>query len=163
MASPQADKLDIPARTLLRAAEVCQIAGVQPYVLRSWETEFPSLGVAQSTGGARVYRRRDVERVLEIKDLVFSEGLTLAGVRRRLGEPSADPNGDGAELPDLADVLGAEVKEQIDRIKVGLRGVLDLLDGDPTASPPAKVARPRAGATTKKATRPRRKTASKRR
>ncbi len=165
MASSQADKLDIPARTLLRAAEVCQIADLQPYVLRSWETEFPTLGVARAPGGARVYRRRDVERVLEIKELVFTEGLTVAGVKRRLGEPSAAPNGDGDELPDLADVLGAEVKEQVERVKAGLRGVLALLAANTTevgstndaASPTGE------GAPTKTAKRSRRKPASKRR
>ncbi len=164
MASSQADKLDIPARTLLRAAEVCQIADLQPYVLRSWETEFPTLGVARAPGGARVYRRRDVERVLEIKALVFTEGLTVAGVKRRLGEPSAAPNGDAAELPDLADVLGAEVKEQVDRVKDGLRGVLALLAANTTEVGSTKDAAPTGeAAPTKTAKRSRRKPASKRR
>lgn len=127
MASPESDTLDIPARTLLRAAEVCQMAGLQPYVLRSWEAEFPSLGVARAPGGDRVYRRRDVERVLEIKQLVFTEGLTLAGVRRRLGESAVERDGD---LPDLSDVLGAEVKAQVDTVKSGLRDLLVLLSDE---------------------------------
>ena len=57
---------------------------MQPYVLRSWEAEFPDLGVAKTQGGPRVYRRADVERVLRIKHLLFVEGLTLAGARRKL-------------------------------------------------------------------------------
>jgi len=103
------------------------MAGLQPYVLRSWEAEFSSLGIARAPGGDRVYRRRDVERVLEIKQLVFTEGLTLAGVRRRLGEGVVDRDG---ELPDLGDVLGAEVKAQVDKVRAGLEGLLKLLADD---------------------------------
>src|SRR5262245_38293094 len=79
-------QLDIPNRSLFRQPEVCEIASIQPYVLRSWEAEFPDLGVAKTAGGPRVYRRADVERVLRIKQLLYSEGLTLAGVRRKLTE-----------------------------------------------------------------------------
>jgi len=76
----------IPKRALFKASEVCEIAGVQPYVLRSWESEFPDLGLSKSGGGPRMYRRADVERVLHIKQLVFADGLTLAGVRRRIDD-----------------------------------------------------------------------------
>ncbi len=79
-------QLEIPNRSLFRQPEVCEIASIQPYVLRSWEAEFPDLGVVKAEGGARVYRRADVERVLRIKQLLYGEGLTLAGVRRKLTE-----------------------------------------------------------------------------
>ncbi len=79
-------QVDIPNRSLFRQPEVCAIASIQPYVLRSWEAEFPDLGVAKTAGGPRVYRRADVERVLRIKQLLYGEGLTLAGVRRKLTE-----------------------------------------------------------------------------
>ena len=75
------DAAQIPNRSLFRQPEVCEIAQVQPYVLRSWEAEFKDLGVAKTVGGPRVYRRTDVERVLRIKHLLFVEGLTLGGVR----------------------------------------------------------------------------------
>ena len=86
-------QLEIPNRSLFRQPEVCEIASIQPYVLRSWEAEFPDLGVAKAEGGPRVYRRADVERVLRIKQLLFGEGLTLAGVRRKLTEEQ--PAGSG--------------------------------------------------------------------
>ena len=86
MASPV-----IPNRPLFRAQEVCELADVQAYVLRSWEAEFPDLGVAKTAAGPRVYRRADVERVLRIKQLVFVDGLTLAGARRRLSEEAPTP------------------------------------------------------------------------
>ena len=79
-----ADPVQIPSRSLFRQPEVCEIAQVQPYVLRSWEAEFQDLGVAKVQGGPRVYRRADVERVLRIKHLLFVEGLTIAGARRKL-------------------------------------------------------------------------------
>ena len=79
-----ADPVQIPSRSLFRQPEVCEIAQVQPYVLRSWEAEFKDLGVAKTQGGPRVYRRADVERVLRIKHLLFVEGLTIAGARRKL-------------------------------------------------------------------------------
>src|SRR5258708_14811737 len=86
--------IEIPKRALFKAAEVCDLAKVQPYVLRSWEAEFPELGVAKASGGARVYRRADVEQVLRIKHLLLVEGLTLAGARRRLEEEGTPPSGE---------------------------------------------------------------------
>src|SRR5579864_783983 len=84
-------QIEIPKRALFKAAEVCDLVKVQPYVLRSWEAEFPDLGVAKSQGGPRVYRKADVERVLRIKRLLFIEGLTLAGVRRKLQDEEGAP------------------------------------------------------------------------
>jgi DNA-binding transcriptional MerR regulator len=72
-----------PKHERLKATDVCQLAQIQPYVLRTWETEFPDLGRSMS-GGPRTYSRADVERVLRIRELVFNEGLTLAGAPRRL-------------------------------------------------------------------------------
>ena len=82
------------ARTVQVAPTSARWRRLQPYVLRSWEAEFPGLGKAGAGGRGRVYRRADVELVLRIKQLVFGEGLTLAGARRRLdeeqqGEPSS--------------------------------------------------------------------------
>ena len=58
---------EIPRRALLKSADVCEIIKVQPYVLRSWESEFPELGVAKTSGGPRIYRRTDVEQVMRIR------------------------------------------------------------------------------------------------
>ena len=72
-------QVEIPNRALFKAAEVCEILKVQPYVLRSWEAEFPELGVSKTAGAPRVYRRKDVEQVAQIKHLLLVEGLTLGG------------------------------------------------------------------------------------
>ena len=82
-----------PKRELFKAAEVCEVVQVQPYVLRSWEAEFPQIGQAPAGGGPRVYRRADIELVLRIKQLVFDEGLTLSGARRRLEEDGDQDDG----------------------------------------------------------------------
>src|SRR3977135_1683610 len=75
-------QVEIPNRSLFKASEVCDLVKLQPYVLRSWEAEFPNLGVAKSAGTPRVYRRSDVEQVVRIKHLLLVEGLTLAGAGR---------------------------------------------------------------------------------
>ena len=117
-----------PKRDVFKAAEVCEVVQVQPYVLRSWEAEFPQIGQAPAGGGARLYRRSDIELVLRIKRLVFEEGLTLSGARRRL-EEEADDRRDGP--PILVDeVLGAGVREKLRTVKSGLQSILQLLAKD---------------------------------
>lgn len=113
---------DIPKRAAYKAAEVCDIAHIQPYVLRTWESEFPKMGVVR--GGARIYRYSDLEQVLRIKQLVFDEGLTLAGARRRIEEDS-QPQPD---LP-LEQFVTPELKEGIGRVRSGLRDLLGMLGG----------------------------------
>ncbi|MGH8636281.1 MAG: MerR family transcriptional regulator [Burkholderiales bacterium] len=133
------DPVDIPKRSLFRQPEVCEIAKVQPYVLRSWEAEFPDLGVAKTDGGPRVYRRADVERVLRLKHLLYVEGLTLAGARRKLNEERASESEDGS-LSEVADLLGADARERILQVKRGLRELSTMLARSPaprTAEPPA--------------------------
>jgi len=120
-----ADTVEIPDREWFKASEVCEIVSVQPYVLRSWELEFPALGVARAAGGPRSYRRADVERVLRIRQLVFVEGLTLAGARRRI---EADNPGDTGDAIDALSMVTGEARQKIDGIKRDLRALIDLLD-----------------------------------
>jgi DNA-binding transcriptional MerR regulator len=117
-----------PKRELFKAAEVCDVVQVQPYVLRSWEAEFPSLGRTTSAGGARVYRRADIELALKIKQLVFDEGFTLAGARRRLEEEDAPVNGAAAAIVD--EILGDRVKDRLRNVRDGLQALLQMLSRD---------------------------------
>src|SRR6188472_3753762 len=103
------DTVEIPNRALFRSPEVCEIARIQAYVLRSWEAEFPDLGVAKTAGGPRVYRRADVERVLRLKHLLFVEGLTLAGARRKIAEEQSPAEGE-ADLSAIGDLLGNDAR-----------------------------------------------------
>jgi DNA-binding transcriptional MerR regulator len=75
-----------------RIGEVSEIVGVQPHVLRYWETEFRSIRPQKSSKGQRVYSRRDVEKLLRVKDLLRNQGFTIAGARKRLSDaPEATP------------------------------------------------------------------------
>jgi DNA-binding transcriptional MerR regulator len=119
----QISSVEIPNRPLFKASEVCDLAKVQPYVLRSWEAEFKDLGVARSGSATR------------IKHLLLIEGLTLAGVRRKLDEetePSLDlqpPEEPAMVAPAVkpAARIGAETRERIDGVRRGLQSLLDLL------------------------------------
>jgi DNA-binding transcriptional MerR regulator len=111
-------------RELFKAADVCEVVQVQPYVLRSWEAEFPQIGQAPAGGGPRLYRRSDVELVLRIKQLVFEEGLTLSGARRRLEEDG--PGGNGTSVL-VEEVVDSRVREQIRQVKSGLQSILEML------------------------------------
>lgn len=129
MASPT----DIPKRSFFKSAEVCAIAGVQPYVLKSWETEFPTLGGKKRKDGSRVYGRPEVELVLAIKDLVYGEGLTLGAARRKLR--SDEP----VEVEEVVvdDGVDDETRQRLASVKQGLREILALLSngGAPRQKP----------------------------
>jgi len=75
---------EIPDRLYFRIGDVAKICGVEPYVLRFWETQFPTLKPKKGGTGQRLYRRREVELALRIKQLVHNEGYTLAGARQAL-------------------------------------------------------------------------------
>jgi DNA-binding transcriptional MerR regulator len=79
-AAPQ----EIPDKLYFRIGEVARLAGIKPYVLRFWETEFPSLGPKKSGTGHRLYRRKEVEMALEIKRLLYEKRFTIEGARKFL-------------------------------------------------------------------------------
>ncbi|HZP48995.1 MAG TPA: MerR family transcriptional regulator [Vicinamibacterales bacterium] len=148
--------IEIPNRALFKAAEVCELVKVQPYVLRSWEAEFPELGVSKTAGGPRVYRRADVEQVLKIKHLLLVEGLTLAGARKKL---TVDDAPVAADAPVIDELLGRNARERLTTIKRGLRSILDLLSSAPSTrefrlAAPVAPARLRAVPASREAARP---------
>jgi DNA-binding transcriptional MerR regulator len=120
----------IPNRPVFRAQEVCELAELQPYVLRTWEAEFPDLGVAKGNAGPRVYRRADVERVLLIKHLLFVDGLTLAGARKRLGTEQRAAKAESVSDEDVAALIDGETREQLRNVRRGLQWILGVLAGD---------------------------------
>lgn len=115
-----------PKQERLKAADVCQIVQIQPYVLRTWEAEFPDLGQATPAGG-RVYSKGDVARVRQIHELVYGEGLTLAGARKRLEEAALE-----GVSPEPADAtfsfVDDTVRDRLRSVREGLAGVLALLE-----------------------------------
>lgn len=122
---------EIPNRAAFKAAEVCAIAGLQPYVLRTWEAEFPDLGVSPDGQAARVYRKSDVERVLRLKHLILVEGLTLAGARRKFAQEEGDGRPDAAEESLLPILVTDEVRQRILELRSGLQAILKMLSVEP--------------------------------
>jgi DNA-binding transcriptional MerR regulator len=145
------------APRLFKSADVCEMAQLQPYVLRSWEKEFPGIGVQRGgDDSARLYRQSDIDQVMRIKQLVFSEGLTLAGARRRLEEmaPSAPPRA-REEESEVLDALASNARTRIANVRHGLQSLLSMLSGAPGTAlvgneeyqlepPAAPAGRPRA-------------------
>lgn len=82
----------IPDKLFFRIGEVSQLIGVEPYVLRYWETEFPGLSPKKSNTGQRMFRRKDVEMLLNIKQLLYEKKFTIEGARKALkAEKAIEP------------------------------------------------------------------------
>ena len=71
-----------------KISDVCQLTGLEAYVIRFWETEFPMLHPKKSKGNQRIYIKKEIELILEIKRLLYQEKLTIAGARKRLRQPT---------------------------------------------------------------------------
>lgn len=81
-----------PVKLYYRIGEVSDIVGVEPHVLRYWETEFRSIRPQKSRKGQRIYSRKDVDKLLRVKDLLYTHGFTIAGARKRLREGGEEPS-----------------------------------------------------------------------
>lgn len=93
---------EIPNKLYFRIGEVSDILEVKPYVLRYWESEFPDIKPSKSKSGQRLYKRRDVELLMRIKELLYDERFTINGARKRLRETGKievrdDPQAEGAK------------------------------------------------------------------
>ena len=105
---------EIPDKLFYKIGEVCDIVGVQAHVLRYWETEFPTLQPQKNPSGQRTYRRRDVEMAVRIKQLLYEEGFTIAGAKRKLttenrgGQTRLKIVPPGATASDFANESGRE-------------------------------------------------------
>jgi DNA-binding transcriptional MerR regulator len=121
---------EIPDKLYFRIGEVSRLAGIKPYVLRFWETEFSSLGPKKSGKGHRLYRRKDVELVLEIKRLLYDNRYTIEGARKYLDHRSREV---GARLADAATPLRTQPAlfgdpgPAIEAIRKELTEILQLL------------------------------------
>ena len=102
------DAKQIPNKLFFKIGEVCEITDTQPYVLRYWESEFPALAPAKNSSGQRIYRRKDIETVLRIKQLLYEEGFTIAGAKKRL---DAEMTGRGTTPVSMASEAVAVAKQ----------------------------------------------------
>ena len=113
---------------LYKAAEVCEMLQVQPFVLRSWEREFPAIGIQKGPDSPRLYRQSDVDQIQRIKQLVLGDGLTVAGARRRLEEAAPLVSAvTETEAAEVLEALGDDVRERIAVVRDGLRELKSLL------------------------------------
>jgi DNA-binding transcriptional MerR regulator len=154
----------IPEKLFFKIGEVCELAGVQAHVLRYWESEFPMLAPQKNRAGQRVYRKRDVEMALRIKELLYEDQYTIAGAKKRLandlrGGPrvksgSADPGEtyasssspdnhspsrrSSSEVPARDGKAIVPDRDALRRLASELRELLSMLDKETQASTPPK-------------------------
>lgn len=89
--------LDIPEKLYFKIGEVADLTGIKPHILRYWETEFGPFRPTKSRGRQRLFRRKDIELVLQLKDLLYNQGFTIAGAKKKLREISTE----GDEAPNI--------------------------------------------------------------
>jgi DNA-binding transcriptional MerR regulator len=114
----------LPAKLYFRIGEVAQLVGVEPHVLRYWETEFRSIRPGKSSKGQRVYSKRDVDKLHTIKTLLYDHRYTIAGAKRKL-------RGDGVEPIDESDPSLKEIRglrESLLEIRGEIARLLDDMD-----------------------------------
>lgn len=119
---------EIPDKLYFRIGEVSRLAGIPPYVLRFWESEFPGLGPRKSGTGHRLYRRKDVEMVLQIKHLLYDKRFTIEGARKLLSERRRSGQGKTTEPkpePSQRDLFAGG--PALDFIRKELTALLEIL------------------------------------
>jgi DNA-binding transcriptional MerR regulator len=143
----QQSALVIPDKLFFKIGEVCDIVGVQPHVLRYWESEFPMLQPQKNRAGQRTYRRKDVEMALRIRELLYEEGFTIAGAKRKLlgegrggssrlqivppgGLPSDEPEAPPEPAPEPTPQISRLSRDTIKRLKLLAEDLLTTLKGD---------------------------------
>jgi DNA-binding transcriptional MerR regulator len=113
---------------LYKIGEVCKLADLQPYVLRYWETEFPQLSPNKSGGGQRLYTRAELDTILRIKELLYKEGFTIAGAKKKLEQEMSEPAAAAPSATPAATTSAAPSSDVIARVKDELRALLRMLD-----------------------------------
>jgi len=112
----------LPEKIYFKIGEVSEIVGVEPYVLRYWETEFDLLKPSKAPSKHRLYKKRDVELLLDIKRLLYTEGFTIEGARKKLREVKKEEK-DQLKLP-LAD---QKYKSALIKVKKDLEALRKLV------------------------------------
>jgi DNA-binding transcriptional MerR regulator len=135
----------IPEKLFFKIGEVCELAGVQAHVLRYWESEFTMLAPQKNRAGQRVYRKRDVEIALRIKELLYEDQYTIAGAKKRLANDlraggklkivsseddveDSETNGSQAATGGMTTTRTAEDRKSLRKVARELREILALLD-----------------------------------
>jgi DNA-binding transcriptional MerR regulator len=107
----------LPSKLYFRIGEVSDLVGVEPHVLRYWEREFRTIRPTKSAKGQRVYSRRDVENLMRVRELLYREGFTIAGAKKKLLHPEApDP-----AVPEVSVDGGGRTREHL----LAMRGEIE--------------------------------------
>jgi DNA-binding transcriptional MerR regulator len=126
----------VKKRLYYKIGEACKMVGIQPYVLRYWETEFPALNPGKSKSGQRVYGERELELIRRIQQLLYEEGYTIAGAKKKLdaelgadaesadGPPEAAAEAEVLAGEDGAGAAGDAAGERAARLERGVRAAL---------------------------------------
>ena len=118
----QSGSPEIPDKLYFKIGEVSELLGVEPYVLRYWETEFTSIKPQKTRSGQRLYRRQDVELILRIRSLLYDQRFTIEGARTRLRELGHDEAAPPPLPPPEVDV---ETMRKIKQAVVELIGLVE--------------------------------------
>jgi DNA-binding transcriptional MerR regulator len=122
----------IPDKLYFRIGEVARLCGVETYVLRFWETEFPQMRPNKSGTGQRLYRKRDVELAMRVRRLLHDEGYTIAGARQVLAQEARELRSKSPQLPLIeGGASNARVKAKIQKVRTELRDLLGMLSKAP--------------------------------
>jgi DNA-binding transcriptional MerR regulator len=109
----------LPPKLYFRIGEVAELVGVEPHVLRYWEREFRSIRPTKSAKGQRVYSRRDVENLMRVRELLYREGFTIAGAKKKLQRTGVEPREVETEPADTS-----KIREQLTAIRLEIEGFL---------------------------------------
>ena len=124
VSDPSPDCAEIPDKLYFRIGEVSDLVGVEPYVLRFWETEFPALGPKKSGTGHRMYRRKEVELLLKIKYLLYDRKFTIEGARQYLNSEAKMSKRKSLEKSEQVELFSADA---LPEIRKELAAILKLL------------------------------------
>jgi DNA-binding transcriptional MerR regulator len=115
----------LPPKRYFRIGEVASLVGVEPHVLRYWEREFRSIRPTKSSKGQRVYSRRDVESLMRVRELLYAEGFTIAGAKKKLQKSGLEP----IEPSEMTSANGAKLRDELQAIRDELQAFLEELGG----------------------------------
>lgn len=126
---------ELPPKLFFRIGEVAGLVGVEPHVLRYWEREFRSIRPTKSAKGQRVYSRRDVENLLRVRDLLYRDGFTIAGAKKKLLRSESAPEAAPAPQPAAAAPAPEHrrVREKLEALRAEVEAFLAEL------SPPGRA------------------------
>jgi DNA-binding transcriptional MerR regulator len=125
----------IPDKLYFRIGEVARLCGVETYVLRFWETEFPQMRPNKSGTGQRLYRKRDVEMAMRVRRLLHDEGYTIAGARQVFAQEARELRSKSPQLPLIeGGASTVRIKAKLQKVRTELRDLLGILSAPPARS-----------------------------